>query len=171
MTTDVSSIQGLYPVNPFASASTQAGTSQSGSVSSAASVNMSQSGQLWSELQSLSQNDPSEFEQVTANIASQLTSLASSMTGSQANFVDSLAQRFQAASQSGSMSDLAPPTGTGQAQESGQAQGHHRHHHHGEQGASGSTQSSTSAQPSGGSLFEQVQTIIGNALSSTTTEG
>ncbi|MGD0836457.1 MAG: hypothetical protein ABSB49_07420 [Polyangia bacterium] len=167
MTTDVSSIQALYQTSQLTATSNQQG-SQSGSVSPAASVNMSQSGQLWSELQSLAQTDPSEFKQVTASIASQLTNAASSLTGSQAGFVTSLAQRFEAASQSGNMSDLAPPTGSEQG--SGEAQGHHHHHHHG-QDASGSTQASTSASSGGDSLYQQIQSIISNALSSATGSG
>jgi hypothetical protein len=166
MTTDVSSIQSLYLSSPLATTSPQ-GAGQSGNVSPAASVSMSQSGQLWSELQSLAQSDPSEFEQVTASIASQLTSAASSMTGQQASFVSNLAQSFQEASQTGSMSSLEPPASQGQTQGQGQAQGHGHHHHHGH-GASGSTQSSTSAQSSSDSLFQQIESIISNALSSAT---
>jgi len=110
---------------------------------------MSGPGQLWSELQSLAQSDPSEFKEVTAKIASQLTGAESSMSGQQASFVSNLAKSFQEASQTGSMSSLEPPTSQGQ-----------------NPGGGGSAQSSISAGPDNDSLFQQIQSIISNALNS-----
>jgi HSP90 family molecular chaperone len=127
------------------------------------SVDLSQPGQLFSQLQNLAKTDPTKFKQVTAEIASQLKDAASSQTGKQADFLNNLAVRFQAASQSGKMSDLAPP-------QQGQAQsGAHHHHHHSNAQASAGTQSGTASQSGAESVLQQVQSIIANALSSAST--
>jgi hypothetical protein len=128
---------------------------------SAVSVDLSKPGQLFSQLQNLAQTDPAKFKEVTAEIASQLKNAASSHTGKQADFLNALAGRFDAASQSGNVSDLKPP----QAQ--AQASGHHHHHQHA-QGA-GSAQSSSSSQAGSDSMLQLVQGIISNALGSVST--
>jgi len=163
MTIDINSIQSTYATQDIAaltSASTQQGVTGTGSASSAVSVDLSQPGQLWSQLQSLAQNNPTEFKQVTADIASQLKDAASSATGGQAQFLTNLSNRFQAASQSGSMSDLAPPASQGQ----GVHHGHHHHHAQAAQSTTDSSQSSSTGQSSTDSLMQQIQSIIANAL-------
>ncbi len=167
MSTDINSIQSMYSTNSI-SGVTSSGSSATGtvgsSVSGAFSVDVSQPGQLFSQLQSLAQSDPTQFKQVTAEIASQLKDAASSATGKQADFLNNLANRFQTASQSGKASDLAPPTQQGGAQ----ASGHHHHHHHAE--AASSSQASSTSQSSQDSVWQTVQNIIANALGSTSTD-
>jgi hypothetical protein len=121
------------------------------------SVDISRPGQLFSQLSSLAQSNPVEFKSVTADIAQKLKDAASSATGSQADFLNKIADRFQSASQSGSISDLAP------AQQGGRAHGH-RHHggHHGGGGGGGAA----TGGEGGESLGQIVQGIISGALSS-----
>ncbi len=166
MSMDINSISSLYS-SPAVSGVSATGSSSSATsvdgASSAVSVDLSQPGQLFSQLQNLAQTDPTQFKQVTAEIASQLKDAASSQTGKQADFLNNLAGRFETASQSGKMSDLAPPQ---QAQ--AQSGAHHHHHAHAQSGSS--TQSGVSSSQSGAeSLFQQVQDIIANALSSAST--
>jgi hypothetical protein len=117
-------------------------------------VDISRPGQLFSQLSSLAQSNPDQFKSVTADIAQKLKDAASSASGSHADFLDKIADRFQAASQSGNVSDLAPPQG-------GRAHGHRHHggHHHGGGGAS-------TGGEGGESVGQIVQGIISGALSS-----
>lgn len=162
MSMNIDSVQSLYSpsdLGAVAATSTQAiGSGGASGATSAVSVDLSNPGQLFSQLQSLSQSDPAKFKQVTAEIASQLKDAASSQTGKQADFLNSLASRFETASQSGKASDLAPPNSQG-------AQAHHGgHHHHHVQAASTTGQASASGQASADSVFQIVQGIIANAL-------
>jgi len=166
MSMDINSISSLYSspaVSGVSAANSDSSVASVAGASSAVSVDLSQPGQLFSQLQNLAQTDPTKFKEVTAEIASQLKDAASSQTGKQASFLNNLAGRFQTASQSGKMSDLAPP-------QQGQAQaGAHHHHHHSQVQAGAGTQSGSSTQSSTESLFQQVQDIIANALSSAST--
>jgi hypothetical protein len=145
--------------------------SRSGSASSAGSAagatsgdstNLSQEGQLFSQLQSLATTNPAEFKQVTATIAKQLQQAASQQTGSSATALTNLAAKFQQASQTGSASGLIPS--------------HHGHHHGGGggissllAGATATTQAATasySAQST--NPFSELTSIIQNALNSVT---
>ena len=164
MSMDINSISSLYSSPAIGGVGTTDSTSNGASVNatgSAVSVDLSKPGQLFSQLQNLAQTDPAKFKEVTAEIASQLKNAASSHTGKQADFLNALAGRFDAASQSGNVSDLKPP----QAQ--AQASGHHHHHQHA-QGA-GSAQSSSSSQAGSDSMLQLVQGIISNALGSVST--
>jgi hypothetical protein len=166
MSMDINSISSLYSSPAIGGVGTTDSTSNGASVdatSSAVSVDLSKPGQLFSQLQNLAQTDPPKFKEVTAEIASQLKDAASTHTGKQADFLNALAGRFDAASQSGNVSDLKPP----QAQAQAQASGHHHHHHHA-QGA-GSAQSSSSSQAGADSVLQLVQGIISNALGSVST--
>ncbi len=167
MSIDINSIQSLYSPNATRAISPVA--DQDGAATgvegttSAVSVDMSQPGQLWSQLQSLAQSNPTEFKAVTADIASQLKQAASSQTGQKADFLNNLAERFQSASQSGKMSDLAPPSGQPHVH------GHHHHHHQQVQAASNSTQPTSADQTGNDSLAQMIQSILANALNSTST--
>jgi len=164
MSMDINSISSLYSSPAIGGVGTTDSTSNGTSVSAtgtAVSVDLSKPGQLFSQLQNLAQTDPTKFKEVTAEIASQLKDAAASQTGKQADFLNELAGRFDAASQSGKMSDLKPPQG--QAQASG-----HHHHHHSVQGA-GNAQSSSSSQAGADSMLQVVQGIIANALGSAST--
>jgi hypothetical protein len=164
MSMDINKISSLYSSPTIAGVDTASSTSNGAAANatgSAVSVDLSKPGQLFSQLQNLAQTDPTKFKEVTAEIASQLKDAAASQTGKQAAFLNELAGRFDAASQSGKMSDLKPP----QAQ--AQASGHHHHHHHAQ--AAGNGQSSSSSPAGADSMFQLVQGIITNALGSSST--
>jgi hypothetical protein len=140
------------------------------------SVSISKPGQLFGQLSSLASSDPDKFKTVTANIAQKLKDAASSQDGRRADFLSQLADKFDAASQSGSAAGLAPTPG-------GRAHGHHGGHHHHAQAANGSGSSSDSGggqdgQPGGGAaagqgspgaLAQTVESILSDALNSVST--
>jgi len=169
MSNDISSISSLYSSANTASLTSATGsTASTASLSgagSAVSVDISKPGQLWRQLQALAQSDPSQFKEVTAEIASQLKDAASSQTGNQADFLNNLADRFQTASQSGNFADLVPSQGQAQAQPGA----HHHHHHHAQSvdSSSSSAPTSTSTSSTTGSMFQLVQKIISQALQGT----
>jgi hypothetical protein len=127
---------------------------------SGVTVDISKPGQLMSQLGALAQNDPAQFKSVTADIAQQLKDAASSQSGSAANFLNKLADKFSAASQSGNASDLAP---------AGKAHGHH----HGGGGhkvhASANDGSTDAVGGPNDPLAQLVQGIITSALGTTST--
>jgi hypothetical protein len=122
-------------------------------------VDISKPGQLFSDLSSLAQSDPDKFKSVTADIAQKLKDAAAGESGGKADFLNKLADRFSAASQSGSAADLTP--NAGQARGAG-------HHHHG--GSSGHRAHAAGAGggDADGSLAQTIQGIISGALDSTT---
>jgi len=122
--------------------------------------NMSPFAQLMSTLQQLQQSDPSKYQQVTEQIATNLQSAAQTAQSqgntAAANQLNQLAQDFTNASQSGQLPSLSDLVKAG---------GHHHHHHfHGssERASSGSTtgtsssSSSTSSTSSTDSLLSQL---------------
>jgi hypothetical protein len=93
-------------------------------------------GQLLSTLQQLEQQNPTQYQQVTAQIATNLqaaaTTAQSNGNSSQAVQLTQLASDFQTASQTGQLpniQDLAQAAG-----------GHHHHHHHHSHGNSSGSQ-------------------------------
>jgi ribosomal protein S11 len=106
--------------------------------------------QLLSTLQQLQQSNPTEYQQVTQQIATNLQSAAQTATSdgntSAANQLTQLATDFTTASQSGQLpniSDLAQAIGGG---------GHHHHHHgHHVSSTDSSTDSSSSSTSSSSS--------------------
>jgi hypothetical protein len=101
----------------------------------AATASFSAGGQLFGELQQLSQQDPTQFKAVAAQIATTFQNAASQASGPQAQFLTHLANQFTQAAQTGT---LAPPQGTPGAGGAGEAAGgHHHHHHHGGGGGGG----------------------------------
>jgi hypothetical protein len=89
---------------------------------SSGSVDLSEAAQLFSKLQDLSQTNPTQFKQLTAQISSQLQTAAQSATGSAQSFLSNLSTEFNSASQTGNTAALHP------AQNAGGGHGHHRHH-------------------------------------------
>ncbi len=73
------------------------------------STTVSKVGQLYSELQQLQTQDPSKFQQVTAQIASQLHAASQQVTGSESHFLSNLSDKFQTASTTGSLASLLTP--------------------------------------------------------------
>ena len=122
-------------------------------------------GQVLSTLQQLQQSNPTEYKQVTQQIASNLTSAAQTAQSdgntNAANQLTQLASDFTNASTSGQLpniQDLAQAIGGG---------GHHRHRH----SDSGSSSSDSTSSSTGGSSQTQGNTlsplsIIANTLSS-----
>ena len=164
MSIDISAIQSMYSsggIGSVASSGGQTGGASALGVTGAYAVNVSQPGQLLSQLQSLAQSDPAKFKTVTADIAAQLKDAASSRTGRQADVLNDLAGRFQSASKSGNPSDLTPRA----SQTGPQGAGHHHHHHHA-QVASGNTPGAA-GQTHQDSVWQTVQSIIDSALNST----
>jgi hypothetical protein len=112
--------------------------------------------QVMSELQQLQQSNPTQYQQVTQQIATNLTAAAKTATTAgntaAASQLTQLATDFTSASTSGqlpSISDLAQALS-----------GHHHHHHHGGQsGATSDSTSSTSGSSSGASSTSTSQTL------------
>jgi hypothetical protein len=103
--------------------------------------------QLLSTLQQLEESNPTQYQQVTAQIATNLQSAAQTATTdgntSAASQLNQLATDFNNASQSGQLpniSDLAQAVGGGG--------GHHHHHHHVSSSSSSSDTSSDSSSSS-----------------------
>ena len=139
----------------------------SGSVSSATlqsdNGQLSPFTQLMSTLQQLQQSDPTKYQQVTSQIATNLQSAAQTASAdgnpAAANQLNQLATDFSDASKSGqlpSIQDLAKAIGGG----------HHHHHHHAHAASSDSdsdsststTSSSTSTNQTLNQLLSSVQT-------------
>jgi hypothetical protein len=102
---------------------------------------LSNPAQFFSELEQLSQQNPSAFESITAQIGKQLsTAAANTADPNQAAFLNNLAANFQTASQTGNFSSLFPQSqGQGAPQAQSPAVHHHGHHDHGYTPQSGST--------------------------------
>ncbi len=101
--------------------------------------------QIASSLQQLQQSNPTEYQQVTQAIATNLTSAAQTAqtdgNTKESTTLTQLASDFTSASQNGQLPNLQDL-----AQATGGTSGHHHHHHHGGGGSSsGSTTSSTSS--------------------------
>jgi hypothetical protein len=148
----ISSANNASSLNPrlqIQEALDQAGGAPSGSTTNAtASTNLSLSSfaSILSQLSQIQQNNPTEFKEVTANIASTLQADASSATGSQDQALQNLADKFQQASQTGSMSSLEP---------SKSASGH-GHHHSGVQSYSSQQSSSSSTNMPQDSIIQKI---------------
>jgi hypothetical protein len=160
------SISAISPTNQtlgIQSVTSAAQPSTAGSAGSASGVNVdiSKPGQLLSELDSLAQSDPDKFKAVTADIATQLKNAAATQTGSSADLLNKLADRFSSASQSGTASALTPPS-------AGKAHGHHHGHggHHKTAAVDATGQDATGA-GADGTIAQTVQGIISTALNAT----
>lgn len=161
--------QPLSALASSAASQTPLTTSSPQTSSDGDSANISEMGQLMGELQQLATSNPSEFQQVTANIATALGQAGAQQGGSAGSFLTNLASKFQTASQTGSMAPL-------------ESMGRHGGHHHGggsplmsllsSASSSASNTSSASAgvsaysNSSNQSALSQLMNIIGQALSS-----
>ncbi len=114
------------------------------------SVNFSQVGQLFQELQQLQTSDPTALKKVLEDAATKFSAAAQQATDpTQASFLTNLADRFQKAADTGDLSALRQPSSSSAGATYG-AQGHHHHHHHGagsSQGANATGNDSTTASP------------------------
>ncbi len=136
------------------------------STQSAATASISTPASFLSQMQQLSQTNPTEFKAVAAQVATSFQNAADQASGTQAQFLTALANTFNQAAQTGSLqpaqsaqSAQASQTvqaalgaqGVQAAGQAGASSGAHHHHHHGHGGGS-------SAQSS------QVQQAFANAL-------
>ncbi|HXI57729.1 MAG TPA: hypothetical protein VNO55_16805 [Polyangia bacterium] len=167
----ISSISSNDPIGGVTAVSPQVApvaTVDPSSATAGVSVSISKPGQLFGQLSSLASSDPEKFKTVTADIAQKLKDAASSQDGRRADFLNQLADKFDAASQSGSAAGLAPTPG-------GRAHGHHGGHHHhaqatnGSSGGGGGSQeghagSAAGGQGSPGALAQTVESILSDAL-------
>ena len=117
------------------------------------SSGISSIGQFFSQLQQLSQQNPTEFKAVASQLATTFQNAASGSTGQDAKALTALAAQFTQAAQTGS---LQQPQSSQEAQRSG---GHHHHHGGG-----------SSASPSGAiqQAFQSAESILAQATQGTT---
>jgi hypothetical protein len=137
--------------------------STNSSLSTSASSSVSQSpdnsrlspfAQLMSELQQLQQSDPSKYQQVTSQIATNLQTASQTAAGSgdttAATQLSQLASDFSSASKNGQLpnvQDLAQAVG-----------GHHHHHHHHAEAAS--TDPTSTASTSSGTASQALSQLL-----------
>lgn len=159
----INSLNQTYLQSIFNSTLQQAGISTGGTSSSNPVLSVQQAdhqqlsplAQMMSQLQQLQQSDPSQYQQVTAQIAKNLQSAASTATASgntaAATQLNQLANDFTQASQTGQLpniQDLAQAAGSGY---------HHHGHHHHVHGADADSSASSSASSS--TTSSQSQTL------------
>ena len=112
---NVSSVnnQSYFPIQ-FNSQQNTTPASSAGSTSNGVSSNLSSVAQFFNQLQQLSTQNPAAFQQITSQIAQQLTTAAQSATDPiQSAALNDLAANFTQASQTGQYSSLFSPTSTG----------------------------------------------------------
>jgi len=169
------------------------GVSSSGSPSSvppppgsqgATTTSISSPGQLFSDLQQLSQQNPTQFQSVAAQLASSFQTAAGQASGPQAQFLTNVANQLTQAAQTGTLSapqsagsatpaqstaqaastaqtaSAAPAQSASSSSQSGGAH-HHHHHHHG-----GSSQSSQVQE-----AFQSAISVVSQALQGGSTTG
>jgi hypothetical protein len=147
----------------------------------AGTATISPRGQFFSELQELSQQDPTQFKAVAAQLSTNFQNAASQASGPQAKLLGSLANQFAQAAQTGS---LTPPQGGAQSQPTSPAQAtqptraadgstgapapHHPHHHHyrGGGASEGTGQASEVQQ-----AFQNAMNILSQAMQGTSSTG
>jgi hypothetical protein len=132
------------------------------------SASISTPGQFFSQMQQLSQSNPTEFKTVAAAVAKSFQTAASQATGSQAQFLTNLANQFTQAAQTGTMPSPQGAQSGGQAQgaqgsPSGSFGAHHHHHH----GGGGSMSQSSSVQQA----FQSAMSILEQATGGTSSSG
>lgn len=132
----------------------------------AATATISTPGQFFSEMQQLSQQNPTEFKAVAAQVATSFQNAASQASGPQAQALTKLANLFSQASQTGTLQPAqAAQTGAvGQVSGAAGSQGAHHHHHRHGGGMSGDGQSSAMNQ-----AFQNAMSILTQAVQGTST--
>jgi hypothetical protein len=142
--------QVLSLLGNHSNAGTSTSTPASSIQDSNGNVDLSAAAQLFSKLQDLSQSNPSQFKQLTAQVSAQLQADAQQATGAASNFLSDLSAKFNTASQTGSTASLTP-------------HGHHGHHHSSSQAAYDSTNQTSDAQATANttvsSLLQQLQSL------------
>ena len=168
-TSSITNLDNSYLQSIFGNA--LSGTAQSSSSSSTSGSTFETQGdngqlspfaQLLSTLQQLQESNPTQYQQVTQQIATNLQNAAQTATSdgntTAASQLNQLATDFTNASQSGQLpniQDLAQAVGGG---------GHHHHHHGGEVSTSGSNSSSTSTSSSSTSASSSTSSTSSSSL-------
>jgi hypothetical protein len=125
------------------------------------SVNFSQVGQLFQELQQLQTSDPTALKKVLEDAATKFSTAAQQATDpTQASVLSNLADRFQKAADTGDLSALQKPSSSASARGTYGVQGHHHHHHHGG-GSAPSTSSTDSTTPTSPTTEDLLATLFG----------
>jgi hypothetical protein len=132
----------------------------------AGSTSISTPGQFFSQMQQLSQQNPTEFKSVAAQVAKVFQTAASEASGPQAQVLTNLANQLTQAAQTGTLQS-AQPAEASQATQSAQtspsaggARGHHHHHRHG--AGKGSMSQSSGVQQA----FQSAMQVLTQATSS-----
>jgi hypothetical protein len=168
-------INGLYPntiATPTSNVGSVAGPAKTPSipaaaVGGAATASISTPGQLFSGLQQLSQQNPTQFKTVSAQLATNFQNAAQTTSGPQAQFLNSLAAQFGQAAQTGQLA--APQAAAGAGSAAGGAGGHHHHHHGHGMSTGGSSDAVDQAFQSAMNILQQVQGASGASGASTST--
>jgi hypothetical protein len=158
-TAQISNVGAIAPSSTAATGSTSAS-------GAAATATISTPGQLFGELQQLSQQDPSKFKVVASQLASTFQNAASQASGPQAQFLTQLANQFTQAAQTGS---LQPAQGTQGTQGAGAAGGHHHHHHGGGGGGGGIASLIGGDSNSVDTAYQSALSIVAQATGSSST--
>jgi hypothetical protein len=172
----LSSLLNQYATSSIASIGSASSTGASSTIglgsSGADSATISGPGQLFSELQQLSQQNPTEFKAVASQIASTFQNAASQATGSDAQMLTSLANQFTQAAQSGTLQMPQPPASgsqgaaqgstVGESQNGQSVSGHHHHHH--SYGGSGSSSDASGPSDAIQNAFASAMQVLTTAL-------
>jgi len=169
----VSSLTDPYVQSILSSSLNQASTSASSIDPSSLTLpqdgtpQLSPFAQIMSTLQQLQQTNPTEYQQVTSQIATNLQNAANTATANgntaQASELNKLADDFTSASQNNSLPNMKDL-----AQAVGGAHGHHHHHHmHAASSDSDSTTDPTSSTTSSSSLSQMISAFFTNSVSNT----
>ncbi|HZU82818.1 MAG TPA: hypothetical protein VE987_07875 [Polyangiaceae bacterium] len=122
----------------------------------AATATISRPGQLFADLQQLSQQDPAQFKTVATELATSFQNAASQTSGPQAKLLTDLSSQLNQAAQTGNLQPLQAAQGSAGA--AGGQGAHQHHHHHGGGYSGGGTAGQSSA----------VQQAIQSAMSAVT---
>jgi hypothetical protein len=170
-------IQGF---NPFQQASSVAASDAVGAVSTSPSsapsaigsgsstATISSPAQLFSELQQLSQSDPTEFKAVASQLATSFQQAASQSSGPDAKVLGNLANMFTQAAQTGQLQAPQGAQGGASAGAGGAAgaSGYHHHHHHGGGGGGGGGAIEQAFQSAASILDQALEGPFGSSSSS-----
>ena len=153
-------------------ASAASAVSASSGTAQAASVDISQPGQLFSKLEKLKTQDPDKYKQVVSDLADKLKTAAGNATGKDQEFLTKLAAQFQSAAKGGDLTLGPPANGAGgqkgaagayaqndpSTQQGLSGVGHHKggHHH----------QPSAAVQQAFKSISDEVDTALGTTADS-----
>src|ERR1019366_10478146 len=156
-TTPASSSTAVTPPSPVA------GGNSASAVGAAATAAISTPAQFMSQMQQLSQTDPSEFKTVAAGVATVFQNAAAQASGSQAQFLNGLASQFTQAAQTGTLPapQASAPVASGQGAQ-GASAGHAGAHHHHHGGGASATQSSSVQE-----AFQDAMNVLSQATQGT----